>query len=29
VIKSYRASDPDRPVIFRRGEIAHNATPGP
>jgi Uma2 family endonuclease len=30
VIKSYRASDPDQPVIFRRGEIAdaEPAVPG-
>lgn len=26
VVKSYRASDPDNPVIFRRGDIA-NAEP--
>ncbi|HEX4951264.1 MAG TPA: Uma2 family endonuclease [Blastocatellia bacterium] len=30
VIKSYRADDPDNPIIFRRGEIAHAepAVPG-
>lgn len=30
VIKSYKASDPDNPVIFRRGEIAdaEPAVPG-
>jgi Uma2 family endonuclease len=30
VIKSYKASDPDNPVIFRRGDIAHAepAVPG-
>jgi Uma2 family endonuclease len=30
VIKSYKASDPDHPVIFRRGEIAdaEPAVPG-
>jgi hypothetical protein len=30
VVKSYKASDPDNPVIFRRGEIAdaEPAVPG-
>jgi Uma2 family endonuclease len=30
VIKSYKASDPDNPVIFRRGDMAHAepAVPG-
>jgi hypothetical protein len=30
VIKSYKATDPDNPVIFRRGEIAdaEPAVPG-
>jgi len=30
VIKSYKASDPDHPVIFRRGDIAdaEPAVPG-
>jgi Uma2 family endonuclease len=30
VVKSYRADDPDHPIIFRRGEIAHAepAVPG-